>query len=138
MPVKTIARLCSSHAAIESGNVGREPPAPDRHIRHRGLFNGSVANEGGSQHGSHAASPKARSLRYRRTRIGPVAADRRKGTRPEWPTGYHEVERGAPHVPGPVDGSDPAVDLDVDEAGIVWAGGSYVRRPLSVPFRVTS
>jgi cytochrome P450 len=29
-------------------------------------------------------------------------------------------------------------DFDVDEAGIVWAGGSYVRRPLSVPFRVTS
>jgi cytochrome P450 len=29
-------------------------------------------------------------------------------------------------------------DFDVDEAGILWAGGSYVRRPLSVPFRVTS
>ena len=29
-------------------------------------------------------------------------------------------------------------DFDVDESGIVWAGGSYVRRPLSVPFRVTS
>ena len=29
-------------------------------------------------------------------------------------------------------------DFEVDEAGIVWAGGSYVRRPLSVPFRVTS
>jgi cytochrome P450 family 130 len=29
-------------------------------------------------------------------------------------------------------------DFDVDEAGIVWAGGGYVRRPLSVPFRVTS
>ena len=29
-------------------------------------------------------------------------------------------------------------DFVVDEAGIVWAGGSYVRRPLSVPFRVTS
>jgi cytochrome P450 len=29
-------------------------------------------------------------------------------------------------------------DFDVDEAGIVWAGGSYVRRPLSIPFRVTS
>jgi cytochrome P450 family 130 len=28
-------------------------------------------------------------------------------------------------------------DFDIDEAGIVWAGGSYVRRPLSVPFRVT-
>ena len=28
-------------------------------------------------------------------------------------------------------------DFEVDEAGIVWAGGSYVRRPLSVPFRVT-
>ncbi len=28
--------------------------------------------------------------------------------------------------------------VDVDEAGIVWAGGSYVRRPLSVPFRVAS
>ena len=27
-------------------------------------------------------------------------------------------------------------DFEVDEAGIVWAGGSYVRRPLSVPFRV--
>jgi len=27
-------------------------------------------------------------------------------------------------------------DFDVDEAGIVWADGSYVRRPLSVPFRV--
>jgi cytochrome P450 family 130 len=26
-------------------------------------------------------------------------------------------------------------DFEVDEAGIVWAGGSYVRRPLSVPFR---
>lgn len=25
-------------------------------------------------------------------------------------------------------------DFTVDEAGIVWAGGSYVRRPLSVPF----
>ena len=29
-------------------------------------------------------------------------------------------------------------DFEVDEAGIVWAGGSYVRRPLSVPIRVTS
>jgi cytochrome P450 len=27
-------------------------------------------------------------------------------------------------------------DFEVDEAGMVWAGGSYVRRPLSVPFRV--
>ena len=29
-------------------------------------------------------------------------------------------------------------DFEVDEYGIVWAGGSYVRRPLSVPFRVKS
>jgi cytochrome P450 family 130 len=29
-------------------------------------------------------------------------------------------------------------DFEVDETGIIWAGGSYVRRPLSVPFRVTS
>ncbi|MGV0037617.1 cytochrome P450 [Mycobacterium colombiense] len=29
-------------------------------------------------------------------------------------------------------------DFDVDESGIVWAGGSYVRRPLSVPIRVRS
>ena len=28
--------------------------------------------------------------------------------------------------------------FEVDESGIVWAGGSYVRRPLSVPFRVTA
>jgi cytochrome P450 family 130 len=28
--------------------------------------------------------------------------------------------------------------FEVDEAGIVWAGGSYVRRPVSVPFRVAS
>ncbi len=28
-------------------------------------------------------------------------------------------------------------DFEVDESGIVWAGGGYVRRPLSVPFRVT-
>jgi len=28
-------------------------------------------------------------------------------------------------------------DFGVDEAGIVWAGGSYVRRPLSVPVTVT-
>jgi cytochrome P450 family 130 len=27
-------------------------------------------------------------------------------------------------------------DFEVDESNIVWAGGSYVRRPLSVPFRV--
>lgn len=27
-------------------------------------------------------------------------------------------------------------DFEVDEAGIVWSGGSYVRRPLSVPFTV--
>jgi cytochrome P450 len=27
-------------------------------------------------------------------------------------------------------------DFEVDEANIVWAGGSYVRRPQSVPFRV--
>jgi cytochrome P450 family 130 len=27
-------------------------------------------------------------------------------------------------------------DFEVDESGIVWAGGSYVRRPLSVPMRV--
>jgi cytochrome P450 family 130 len=26
-------------------------------------------------------------------------------------------------------------EFEVDESGIVWAGGSYVRRPLSVPFR---
>jgi cytochrome P450 family 130 len=29
-------------------------------------------------------------------------------------------------------------DFEVNEAGIVWAGGSYVRRPLSVPIRVAS
>jgi cytochrome P450 len=29
-------------------------------------------------------------------------------------------------------------DFEVDESRIVWAGGSYVRRPLSVPFRVRS
>jgi cytochrome P450 len=29
-------------------------------------------------------------------------------------------------------------EFEVDESGIVWAGGSYVRRPLSVPFAVTS
>jgi cytochrome P450 len=27
-------------------------------------------------------------------------------------------------------------DFDVDEAGIIWAGGNYVRRPLSVPVRI--
>ena len=27
-------------------------------------------------------------------------------------------------------------DFEVDESEIVWAGGGYVRRPLSVPFRV--
>ena len=27
-------------------------------------------------------------------------------------------------------------DFEVDEAGIAWAGGSYVRRPLSVPITV--
>jgi cytochrome P450 len=29
-------------------------------------------------------------------------------------------------------------DFEVDEDNIVWAGGSYVRRPLSVPFRALS
>ena len=29
-------------------------------------------------------------------------------------------------------------DFEVDESEIIWAGGSYVRRPLSVPFRVTA
>ncbi len=29
-------------------------------------------------------------------------------------------------------------DFEVDEAGIVWSGGSYVRRPLSVPIRINS
>ena len=28
-------------------------------------------------------------------------------------------------------------DFEVDEDNIVWAGGSYVRRPLSVPFTIT-
>jgi hypothetical protein len=27
-------------------------------------------------------------------------------------------------------------DFEVDDGGIIWAGGSYVRRPLSVPFTV--
>lgn len=27
-------------------------------------------------------------------------------------------------------------EFEVDESGIIWAGGGYVRRPLSVPFRV--
>ena len=27
-------------------------------------------------------------------------------------------------------------DFAVDESGITWAGGGYVRRPLSVPFTV--
>ncbi len=31
---------------------------------------------------------------------------------------------------------DRCPDFEVDESGIVWAGGSYVRRPLSVPFTV--
>jgi cytochrome P450 family 130 len=29
-------------------------------------------------------------------------------------------------------------DFEVDQSGIVWAGGSYVRRPLSVPIRVNA
>jgi cytochrome P450 family 130 len=29
-------------------------------------------------------------------------------------------------------------DFDVDENAIIWAGGSYVRRPLSVPISVKS
>jgi cytochrome P450 len=29
-------------------------------------------------------------------------------------------------------------DFEVDEAGVVWSGGSYVRRPLSVPIRVSA
>jgi cytochrome P450 family 130 len=29
-------------------------------------------------------------------------------------------------------------DFEVDESAIIWAGGSYVRRPLSVPIKVTS
>jgi cytochrome P450 len=29
-------------------------------------------------------------------------------------------------------------DFEIDESAIVWAGGSYVRRPLSVPFAVRS
>ncbi len=29
-------------------------------------------------------------------------------------------------------------DFEVDESEIIWAEGSYVRRPLSVPFRVTT
>nr|WP_090345164.1 cytochrome P450 [Mycolicibacterium malmesburyense] len=29
-------------------------------------------------------------------------------------------------------------EFEVDEGGVVWAGGSYVRRPLSVPFEVTA
>ncbi|HVQ98264.1 MAG TPA: cytochrome P450 [Mycobacterium sp.] len=29
-------------------------------------------------------------------------------------------------------------EFEVDESGVVWAGGGYVRRPLSVPFRVRS
>jgi cytochrome P450 family 130 len=29
-------------------------------------------------------------------------------------------------------------DFEIDESGIVWAGGSYVRRPLSVPFLVAA
>ncbi|ORW58531.1 cytochrome [Mycobacterium parmense] len=33
---------------------------------------------------------------------------------------------------------DRCPDFDVDYPGIVWAGGSYVRRPLSVPIRVKS
>ena len=28
-------------------------------------------------------------------------------------------------------------DFEIDEAGIEWAGGSYVRRPISVPFRAS-
>jgi cytochrome P450 family 130 len=31
---------------------------------------------------------------------------------------------------------DRCPDFEVDESGIVWAGGSYVRRPLSVPIRI--
>ncbi|MEZ0051758.1 cytochrome P450 [Mycobacterium sp. MAA66] len=31
---------------------------------------------------------------------------------------------------------DRIPEFEVDEAGIVWAGGSYVRRPLSVPFTI--
>lgn len=29
-------------------------------------------------------------------------------------------------------------DFEIDVAGVVWAGGNYVRRPLSVPFQVMS
>jgi cytochrome P450 len=29
-------------------------------------------------------------------------------------------------------------EFEVDESGIIWSGGSYVRRPLSVPIRVNS
>jgi len=29
-------------------------------------------------------------------------------------------------------------EFEVDDTAIVWAGGSYVRRPLSIPFTVVS
>ena len=29
-------------------------------------------------------------------------------------------------------------DFEIDESGISWAGGSYVRRPVSVPFTVST
>ena len=44
----------------------------------------------------------------------------------------HAVARRAHRTAGPLP------DFEVDESGIVWAGGSYVRRPLSVPFLVTA
>ena len=31
---------------------------------------------------------------------------------------------------------DRCPDFEIDEDDMVWAGGGYVRRPLSVPFRV--
>ena len=31
---------------------------------------------------------------------------------------------------------DRCPDFEIDEDDIVWAGGGYVRRPLSVPLRV--
>jgi len=27
-------------------------------------------------------------------------------------------------------------EFEVDDAGIIWAGGNYVRRPVSVPVRL--
>ena len=122
-------RIPATHLAGPSAGPHRHSRRDDRRHHHAGR------------------SPSVAGLRLRQPRRAPIRSGRRRTRRQRRPRNILTFSHGAHHCLGAAAARmqsrvaltellSRCPDFEVDEDNIVWAGGSYVRRPLSVPFRV--